>query len=69
MFFFKDAQTRMREREEDLKLLKELEGKEKPKFKDLVAIMFAQYLILIPMAVIGLAIFGFILYIFTKFIS
>ncbi|MGL5069079.1 MAG: hypothetical protein ACRC6T_14915 [Sarcina sp.] len=69
MFFFKDAETRMKEREEDLKLKEELEGKEKPKFKDLVAIMFARYLILIPMALIGLAIFGFILYIFTSFIN
>ncbi|MGL5633741.1 MAG: hypothetical protein ACRDDL_01490 [Sarcina sp.] len=69
MFFFKDAETKIREKEEQRKLMKEIEGKEKPKFKDLVAIMFAQYLILIPMALIGLAIFGFILYLFTKFIS
>lgn len=69
MFFFKDAETKIREKEEQRRLMKEIEGKEKPKFKDLVAIMFAQYLILIPMALIGLAIFGFILYLFTKFIS
>ncbi|MGL4741549.1 MAG: hypothetical protein ACRC41_12205 [Sarcina sp.] len=69
MFFFKDAETKIREKEEQRKLMKEIEGKEKPKFKDLVAIMFAQYLILIPMALIGLAIFGFILYLFTKFVS
>ncbi len=39
---------------------------EKPKFKDLVAVMIAQYLILIPMALIGLIIFGIVLFIFMK---
>lgn len=52
---------------EDLKRDFSIEGKngEKPKIKDLVAIMLAQYLILIPMALIGLVIFGVILYVFT----
>lgn len=69
MFFFKDTETKLRERDEHLKLMKEIEGKEKPSFKDLVAIMLAQYLILIPMALIGLAIFAVILFVFTKMIS
>lgn len=68
MFFFKDVETKIREREERLQLMKEIEGKEKPSFKDLVAIMFAQYLILIPMALIGLAIFAVILYVFSNFV-
>ena len=66
MFFFKDVETKLKEKDEKAKLMKEIEGKEKPSFKDLVAIMIAQYIILIPMVFIGLAIFGFILFLFTK---
>ena len=66
MFFFKDVETKLKEKDERVKLMKEIEGKEKPSFKDLVAIMIAQYIILIPMVLIGLAIFGFILFLFTK---
>lgn len=69
MFFFKDAETKIKEKEEHIKLMKEIEGKERPSFKDLLALMFAQYLILIPMAIIGLSIFAFILYLFTKFLN
>ena len=66
MFFFKDVETKLKEKDEKAKLMKEIEGKEKPSFKDLVAIMIAQYIILIPMVLIGLAIFGFILFLFTR---
>ena len=66
MFFFKGVETKLKERDERVKLMKEIEGKEKPSFKDLVAIMIAQYIILIPMVLIGLAIFGFILFLFTR---
>ncbi|MGL4992459.1 MAG: hypothetical protein ACRC57_15130 [Sarcina sp.] len=69
MFFFKDAETKIKKKEEHIRLMREVEGKEKPSFKDLLAIMFAQYLILIPMALIGLSIFAFILYLFTKFLN
>ena len=68
MFFFKDVETKLKEKDERVKLMKEIEGKEKPSFKDLVAIMIAQYIILIPIVLIGLAIFGFILFLFTKIV-
>lgn len=68
MFFFKDTETKLRERDERIQLMKEIEGKEKPSFKDLIAVMFAQYLILIPMTLIGLAIFAGILYVFSNFV-
>lgn len=55
------------ERDEEKKILEEIKDKEKPSFKDLVAIMFAQYLIIIPILVIGVVIFGLLLYLITNF--
>lgn len=55
-----------KKRQGEKQLLEEIKDKEKPSFKDLVAIMFAQYLIIIPMLLIGMAIFAFILYLITE---
>ena len=49
MFWFKDEITRRKEKEEYEKLMEEVKNKEKPTFKDLVAIMLAQYAIILPM--------------------
>ena len=63
MFWFKDEITRRKEKEEYEKLMEEVKNKEKPTFKDLVAIMLAQYAIILPMVFGGLIIFAIILYI------
>lgn len=55
-----------KKRQDEKQLLEQIKDKEKPNFKDLVAIMFAQYLIIIPMLLIGMAIFAFILYLITE---
>lgn len=54
-------------KQEEKQLLQDIKDKEKPKFKDLVAIMVAQYLIILPMLLIGVTIFGLILYLLDKF--
>lgn len=56
MFWFKDEITRRKEKEEYEKLMEEVKNKEKPTFKDLVAIMLAQYAIILPMVFGGLII-------------
>ncbi|WP_143152490.1 hypothetical protein [Clostridium cavendishii] len=56
-----------KQKQEEKQLFEDIKDKEKPKFKDLVAIMVAQYLIILPMLVIGIAIFGLILYLLDKF--
>ena len=56
MFRFDHRKDEQRRREKEL--LKEVKMTEKPKFKDLVAIMFAQYLIILPVAFIGIIVFA-----------
>ena len=51
----------------DRELTKQIENMEKPKFKDLFAIMLAQYSIILPMVFIGLVIFGFIIWLMMNF--
>lgn len=69
VWFGKDEETRRKEKEEYLEIIKEIKNKEKPTLKDLIAIMFAQYAIIFPMVFIGLIIFAFILYIFMAWIK
>ena len=47
----------------------EVKNKEKPTFKDLVAIMLAQYAIILPMVFGGLIIFAIILYILMAWLK
>ena len=69
LFWFKDEITRRKEKEEYEKLMEEIKDKEKPTFKDLVAIMLAQYAIILPMVFGGLIIFAIILYILMAWIK
>lgn len=69
MFWFKDEITRRKEKEEYEKLMEEVKNKEKPAFKDLVAIMLAQYAIILPMVFGGLIIFAIILYILMAWLK
>ncbi len=69
MFWFKDEITRRKEKEEYEKLMEEVKNKEKPTFKDLVAIMLAQYAIILPMVLGGLIIFAIILYILMAWLK
>ncbi|MDZ5255081.1 hypothetical protein [Clostridium sp. LIBA-8841] len=69
MFWFKDEITRRKEKEEYEKLMEEVKNKEKPNFKDLVAIMIAQYAIILPMVFGGLIIFAIILYILMAWLK
>lgn len=65
MFRFDDREEeRIRK---DKELLHEIKYMEKPKLKDMIAIMLAQYAIILPMVFIGLAIFAFILWLMTNF--
>ena len=57
MFRFNDRLYE--EKSKEKQLLKEVRMKEKPNFKDLLAIMFAQYLIILPVAFIGIIVFAF----------
>ena len=50
-------------------LMEEVKNKEKPTFKDLVAIMLAQYAIILPMVFGGLIIFAIILYILMAWLK
>ena len=65
MFRFDDREEERIKK--DKELLNDIRNMEKPKFKDMVAIMLAQYAIIFPMIFIGLAVFGFILWLMTKF--
>lgn len=69
MFGFKDEITRRKEKEDYNKLMEEIRDKEKPTFKDLVAIMVAQYAIILPMVFGGLIIFAIILYILMAWLK
>ncbi len=69
LFWFKDEVTRRKEKEEYEKLMGEVKNKEKPTFKDLVAIMLAQYAIILPMVFGGLIIFAIILYILMAWVK
>lgn len=69
LFWFKDEITRRKEKEEYEKLMEEVKNKEKPTFKDLVAIMIAQYAIILPMVFGGLIIFAIILYILMAWLK
>lgn len=69
LFWFKDEIARRKEKEEYERLMEEIKDKEKPTFKDLVAIMLAQYAIIFPMVFGGLIIFAIILYILMAWIK
>lgn len=49
------------EKRKDRELMNQVHLKEKPKFKDLVAIMLAQYIIVLPVVFIGMLVFGLVL--------
>ena len=65
MFRFDYRKDEQRRREKEL--LKEVRMTEKPKFKDLVAIMFAQYLIILPVAFIGIIVFALAIKLLLKY--
>ena len=55
MFRFNYKKEEMKQKERQL--LKEAKLYEKPKFKDLLSVVFAQYLIILPFAFIGIIVF------------
>lgn len=55
MFRFDDKKEERRMREKEL--MRNIKMNEKPKFKDLVFIMLAQYAIILPVAFIGMIVF------------
>ena len=65
MFRFDHRKDEQRRREKEL--LKEVKMTEKPKFKDLVAIMFAQYLIILPVAFIWIIVFALAIKLLLKY--
>ena len=65
MFRFDDREEEMLLR--DREAIRQIERMEKPKFKDLFAIMLAQYSIILPMVFIGIAIFGFVIWLMVNF--
>lgn len=65
MFRFDYRKDEQRRREKEL--LNEVRMTEKPKFKDLIAIMFAQYLIILPVAFIGMVVFILAIKLLLKF--
>lgn len=67
MFRFDYRREEQKRREKEL--LSDVSMKEKPKFKDLVSIMIAQYLIILPVAIIGMIVFGLVLRLILNFWS
>lgn len=55
MFRLNHIQEEIRQKEKEL--LKETKLYEKPKFKDLLSVVFAQYLIILPFALIAIIVF------------
>lgn len=64
---FRFDHKRYEERKRQKELLRDVKMTEKPKFKDLLAIMFAQYLIILPIAFIGMIAFGLVIKLLLKF--
>lgn len=59
MFRFDDRkEERIKEEKE---LMRNVKMDEKPKFKDLLSIMFVQYLMILPVALIGIIVFFLLL--------
>ena len=55
MFRFDDKKEELKTRQREL--MRTVKMGEKPKFKDLLSIMIAQYVIILPVAFIGIIIF------------
>lgn len=55
MFRFDDRKEERKKYEKEL--MKNVKMNEKPKFKDLISIMLAQYLVILPLVVIGIVVF------------
>ncbi|MDO4534904.1 MAG: hypothetical protein Q4B63_03730 [Clostridium perfringens] len=55
MFRFNMKKEEMKQKEREL--LREVKLYEKPKFKDLLSIVLAQYLIILPLAIIAIVVF------------
>lgn len=59
MFRFDDRKEEREKHEKEL--MKNVKMNEKPKFKDLISIMLAQYLVILPVAFIGIVVFFLVL--------
>lgn len=59
MFRFDYRKEERKKHEKEL--MKNVKMSEKPKFKDLISIMLAQYLVILPVAVIGIVVFFLLL--------
>ncbi|MGL5354712.1 MAG: hypothetical protein ACRDA5_15575 [Clostridium sp.] len=65
MFRFDDRKEERRRREKEL--METVKMGEKPKFKDLLAVMFAQYMVILPVAFGGIIAFFLVIRIILYF--
>ncbi len=63
---FKFGKREEQELSEEEKFLKEMKEQEKPTFKDLLAIIIAQYIIILPMLIIAIILFTLIMLFITR---
>lgn len=59
MFRFNDKKEKLRKLEKEL--MENVKMNEKPKFRDLVSVMIAQYMIILPVTFIGMVVFFFVI--------